>query len=196
MKVSEGTLGRVFIIRLEDGDMMPDAIEKFAAEKGIEVGYVTMIGDLGEGEIIGGPVDTKTRPIRPRQQTFSGPYEGTLLGLLCPGQDGSPDLHLHGTIGRQGETEAGCFRLGFEMWLMGEVILYEILGTTARRIMEPDCGFPLLEPTGESDGTPALKKSRPAFSPPEPALPPEPVQVLTASAITGPILCLLNAEAN
>ena len=34
MKVSEGKVGRVFVVRLEDGDRLPDAIEDLA--KGYE----------------------------------------------------------------------------------------------------------------------------------------------------------------
>jgi len=36
MKACEGHIGRVFVIRLEDGDMVPECIERFAAEKGID----------------------------------------------------------------------------------------------------------------------------------------------------------------
>jgi predicted DNA-binding protein with PD1-like motif len=35
MKASEGKIGRVFILRLEDGDVVPGAIEKFAVAKKI-----------------------------------------------------------------------------------------------------------------------------------------------------------------
>ena len=35
MKASEGKIGRVFVVRLEDGDVVPDCIERFAAEKSI-----------------------------------------------------------------------------------------------------------------------------------------------------------------
>lgn len=34
MIASEGRLGRVFVLRLEDGDRVPDCIEAFAAERG------------------------------------------------------------------------------------------------------------------------------------------------------------------
>ena len=33
MKASEAALGRVFVIRLEHGDRMPDAVERFALER-------------------------------------------------------------------------------------------------------------------------------------------------------------------
>ncbi|KDR94128.1 hypothetical protein SAMN02745945_00812 [Peptoclostridium litorale DSM 5388] len=33
MKATEGKLGRVFVIRLEEGDILPDCIEEFASVK-------------------------------------------------------------------------------------------------------------------------------------------------------------------
>jgi len=38
MKACEGRIGRVFVMRLEDGDMVPQCIERFAEEKGVSVG--------------------------------------------------------------------------------------------------------------------------------------------------------------
>jgi hypothetical protein len=40
----------------------------------------------------------------------------------------------------------GCLRHGVTTWLVGEVILYEILGTDMLRIKNAQIGFELLEP--------------------------------------------------
>ena len=55
MKASEGKLGRVFVIRLEDGDVLPKCIEKFAEDKGVSVGHAILVGGIGEGQIVVGP---------------------------------------------------------------------------------------------------------------------------------------------
>jgi len=34
MKACEGKIGRVFVVRLEDGDVVPECIERFARKKG------------------------------------------------------------------------------------------------------------------------------------------------------------------
>jgi len=47
MKVCEGQIGRVFVIRLEHGDVVPEAIERFAEEKGVSVGHVILLGGIG-----------------------------------------------------------------------------------------------------------------------------------------------------
>jgi hypothetical protein len=40
----------------------------------------------------------------------------------------------------------GCLRQGVTTWLVGEVILYEILGTNVVRVQDTQSGFELLEP--------------------------------------------------
>jgi hypothetical protein len=41
---------------------------------------------------------------------------------------------------------SGCLRPGVKTWLVGEVILYEIAGTKATRVMDGESGLALLEP--------------------------------------------------
>ena len=65
MKACEGRIGRVFLIRLEDGDVVPECIERFAEEKSIKVGHVIMVGGVGSGEVVVGPRDSETMPPDP-----------------------------------------------------------------------------------------------------------------------------------
>lgn len=44
MKASEGRLGRIFMLRLEQGDQVPEAIEKYAADKGVLAAQVFVAG--------------------------------------------------------------------------------------------------------------------------------------------------------
>jgi hypothetical protein len=48
-------------------------------------------------------------------------------------------------LGRAGQTMTGCLRHGVTTWLVGEVILYEILGAKVMRIGDKQSGFELLE---------------------------------------------------
>jgi len=80
-----------------------------------------------------------------------GAHEVVGLGVLAPGEDGKPVLHIHAALGRSGHTITGCLRPGVDTWLVGEVILYEILGTRAARLMDRESGLALLEP--ETDHT-------------------------------------------
>ena len=145
MKAGEGKIGRVFVIRLEDGDVIPDCIEKFAEEKGVSVGHVILIGGVGPGEIVVGPRRSDEMPPEPIQLPVDGAHEAVGTGVLAPNEDGKPVLHIHAALGRAGKTVTGCLRPGIDTWLVGEVIIYEILGTDAVRIMDEKSGFSLLE---------------------------------------------------
>ena len=146
MKVSEGRIGRVFVIRLEDGDVVPECIERFAHQQGVSVAQVIMVGGVGGGQVVVGPRHSDRMPPEPMLLPVDGAHEVVGLGVLAPGEDDQPVLHIHGALGRSGATLTGCLRPGVTTWLVGEVILYEILGTTAKRTKDPTSGFALLEP--------------------------------------------------
>ena len=147
MKASEGHIGRVFVIRLQDGDIVPECIEGFARENGILVGHVVLLGGVGAGQIVVGPRRSDERPPDPMLLPVDGAHEVVGVGILAPGEDGKPTLHIHAALGRSGQTMTGCLRPGVTTWLVGEVVLYEILGTNAARLRDKESGLALLEPT-------------------------------------------------
>ena len=145
MKASEGQLGRVFVIRLEDGDEIPECIESFAEENRVSVGHAILVGGIGDGDVVVGPRDSKAKTPEPMILPVDGAHEVVGVGVLAPDEDGKPILHIHAALGRSGNTMTGCVRLGVKTWLVGEVILYEILGAEAVRMRDRESGFELLE---------------------------------------------------
>ncbi len=146
MKYSEGKLGRIFVIRLEDHDLLPEAIESFAEEKGILRGMGILVGGIREGgKIVTGPEKNEVHPVIPMILELSGVHEILGVGTLFPDENDKPRLHMHAALGRAEEARAGCIRLGIEVWKIGEVILWEITGTHARRKKDPKTGFDLME---------------------------------------------------
>ncbi len=56
MKYSEAKQGRTFVIRLEDGDVIHEEIEKFAREKSIYAASLIIVGGADEGsKLVVGP---------------------------------------------------------------------------------------------------------------------------------------------
>jgi predicted DNA-binding protein with PD1-like motif len=145
MKATEGHIGRVFVLRLEDGDVVPDCIERFAAEKNISVGQVVLVGGIGSGKIVVGPRDTVTMPPEPVLLPVDGAHEVVGVGTIAPDKDSRPVLHIHASLGRSKETLTGCLRPGVTTWLVGEAIIYEILGAKATRLPDKKSGFDLME---------------------------------------------------
>jgi len=145
MKYQEGKLGRVFVIRLEDGDIIPDCIEQFAAGENVSVGYAILVGGVSSGQIVAGPRRTELKLPEPMLLPVDGAHEVAGVGTLAPDADGKPVLHIHAALGRAGNTMTGCLRPGVKTWLVAEVVLIEILGVNAARLKDEESGFNLLK---------------------------------------------------
>lgn len=185
MRYSEGTIGRVFILRLEDGEVLNDTIEAFARRKGISRATVLFLGGSTHGSrVVVGPAaggsgaddaadaagasdgsraagaagaddaddaagaagadDAAPEAIVPLVHELAGHREVLALGTLIPNEAGAPVLHMHAATGREGDATVGCTRAGLRVWLVGEVVVQEIVGASAERRLEPDTGFELL----------------------------------------------------
>ena len=144
MQYSEGRLGRVFAIRLEHGEAMPESLERFATEQGVHSGLAIMVGGADEGSrFVVGPQDSHTLPPVPMVNVLTGVHEVAAIGTLFPDETGKPTLHMHATFGRGDAALSGCIREGIVTWQVLEIILLEITGLTATRILDPDTGFRL-----------------------------------------------------
>lgn len=145
MKYSQGTIGRVFVLRLEDGELLNDTLEMFALEHGVERGIAFYLGGSADGShLVVGPDATRDDAVIPLVHTLVGARETFAVGTLFPDEAGRPSAHMHAACGREGEATVGCARAGLQTWLVGELVLLEILGMDARREVDAATGFDLL----------------------------------------------------
>jgi predicted DNA-binding protein with PD1-like motif len=147
MQYSEAKQGRVFIIRLDGGEKIPDVLEEFARNQGIERAYCFLVGGIDDGSrIIVGPERAipKGRPV-PIEYELEGVHEVLGTGTLFPDEEGNPVLHMHVAAGRKGKTSTGCSRAGIEVWNIGEVVFIELLAGRGKRVFEESSGFKKLE---------------------------------------------------
>jgi uncharacterized protein len=145
MQASEGHIGRIFILRLENGDKLPDCVETFAREKRIKAGSVLLIGGIGEGQIVVGPRYSEKLPPEPMLLPLDGAHEVVGVGLIAADKEGQARLHMHAALGRAGQTKTGCVRPGVWTWHVGEAVIYEIIGVEAVRLPDQVTGFELLQ---------------------------------------------------
>ena len=147
MKVSEAQLGRIFIIRLEDGDVLHTCIEQFAKDKSILAGTCIAVGGADSGsELVVGPEKGRAETIHPMVHVLNNVHEVSGTGTLFPDKNGEPILHMHMACGREDRTITGCVRRGVKVWHVLEVILFEMTGTDAKRLPDEVTGFDLLIP--------------------------------------------------
>lgn len=146
MKSIEGKLGRIFILRLSHDDALPKCIEDFAAEKQIQLAQVVFIGGIYNGNLVAGPRKTGEPRPEPIVLPVNEAHDAVAVGIIAPSEDGKPALHMHGALGRSGQTVAGCFQAGVSVWLVGEAVIYEILsGSIAKRVVDKTAKLTLFE---------------------------------------------------
>ena len=148
MKYSEARAGRTFVVRLEDGDVIHECIERFAAEKGIERAALVMHGGADAGSVlVTGPREGRCAPpIAAQTTTLEGVHEVVGTGSIFPDAVGTPILHVHLACGRGDSTVTGCIRTGVKVWHVVEVIIFEMVGSGSRRLKDEATGFELLVP--------------------------------------------------
>lgn len=146
MKYTEASLGRVFILRLEHGDKIPDVIEEFASEHKVKSGLVHFLGGADKNsKIVVGPEDGKAIKPKPMINELLETREAIGIGTLFANEKGMPKLHLHSAFGRGETTITGCTREGVLIWHIGEVIILELVNMNAKRKVNNENGFELLE---------------------------------------------------
>jgi predicted DNA-binding protein with PD1-like motif len=106
---------------------------------------VVLIGGIGGGQVVVGPRKSDEMPPDPMLLPIDGAHEVAGLGIMAPDKDGKPKLHIHAALGRAGRTLTGCLRYGASTWLVGEAIIYEVVGSGAKRLPDKASGFELME---------------------------------------------------
>jgi predicted DNA-binding protein with PD1-like motif len=147
MKFSEARQGRVFVLRLEDGEIVHEVIEQFAVDQTIEAASLVIIGGADDGSrLVVGPKEDRGLPLNPMKLQLENAHEVVGVGTLFRDEEGTPLLHMHMACGRAGKTATGCIRDGVKVWYIMEVIIHELVGTSARRTVEEPLGLKLLRP--------------------------------------------------
>jgi Predicted DNA-binding protein with PD1-like DNA-binding motif len=143
MESSQACPGRVFILRLHDGEVLHETVEGFASSNNIKAATVIAVGGAGKGsKLTVGPKVPITESIEPLYHVLNEPHEFTGTGTIFLNQDGRPVMHMHCSCGREGTSVTGCVRSGVTAWLVMEVVITEIVGAKAVRRKEK--GFEIL----------------------------------------------------
>lgn len=145
MKYTKVNQGRIFLIRLEHGEIVHEEIEEFACRQSIHAAALIIIGGADQSsKLVVGPENGMAKPINPIEHILDNVHEIAGIGTLFPDEDGSPVLHMHMTCGRNDNTVTGCIRNGVKVWQIMEVVLFEFVDTNDKRVLDPELGFKLL----------------------------------------------------
>ena len=129
MRSAELAHGRVFVLRLEDGEVLHEAVESFCRDNGILRATVSLTGAVDRGSVmVSGPTVPIEGKVVPLTLTLEDPCELTGAGTVFPDGDGVPKAHLHGSVGRKGFSATGDLRPRTVVWLVMEAVITELLG--------------------------------------------------------------------
>ena len=131
MQYTEGQLGRVFVVRIDNGEEMLSSLRTFIAEKEIHSGSILFLGALMSGRMVTGPEEPVIPPV-PHYVMFEGGWEVFGVGTIYPGE-GGPHIHFHASVGRSGHALTGCLREEATAYLIVEAVIHEFVGLSARR---------------------------------------------------------------
>ena len=153
MQYTEGQLGRVFVVRIDDGEDMLVSLRQLIIDKGIQAGSITFLGALMNGRMVTGPEEPVIPPV-PHFVMFEGGWEVFGVGTIYPGE-GGPHIHYHASVGRSGHALTGCLREKATTYLIIEAVIMEFTGLKARREIDQktQLHLPVL---GERGDTPTL----------------------------------------
>ena len=141
MEYSQGSLGRVFVIRLSEGEDLIGSLDRFLAEKEVASGMILFLGALRRGRIVAGPREPTIPPESPVVKDLEGGFETFGFATVYPGEDGEPKVHIHASFGRGERALTGCLRERAQIYLVVEAVVFEFLGLSARRLLDEESGL-------------------------------------------------------
>jgi len=171
MQYAEGKIGRVFMVRIDDGEDFLASMHRFIAEKSILSGSVIFLGALMSGRMVTGPEEPVIPPL-PHFVMFEGGWEVFGVGTIYPGE-GGPHIHYHASAGRAGHALTGCLREKAATYLIVEAVIFEFTGLQARREFDERARMELLVLGGKEPETGTKADEPPAQAPSDQTKAPE-----------------------
>ena len=142
MKYTKGTIGRVFLLKFEDGDVLIERLSGFAKQERIKAATMIFIGALKKGDLVSGPKKPVIPP-EPNKLKFKDGWEVMGIGTVFTNSKG-PQIHIHASMGKKKKVLTGCLRGKSKVFLVIEAVVLELRGISASKDIDPVSGLNLL----------------------------------------------------
>ncbi|MFA5149776.1 MAG: DUF296 domain-containing protein [Candidatus Omnitrophota bacterium] len=143
MQYSRGDIGRIFLLKFEDGDILLDELKEFVKKEKLKAAALFFIGALKAGGLVTGPKKPVIPPI-PNKVYFKNGWEVMGMGTVFTSKSG-PQIHIHGSLGKKQKALTGCVRGKSKVFLVIEAIVFELKGLKATKSIDPKTGLNLLK---------------------------------------------------
>ena len=146
MDFTEAKLGRIFILRLHQNEVLHEVIEKFVSQKNVSSALCFFLGGAEDkSKVVVGPKEVEGCTIDPMVTLLKGVHEAVGVGTIFLNEEGKSKLHMHASFGRAETGVTGCVRMGVDIWLIGEVVILELTGSNAKRVKNKESSFEVLD---------------------------------------------------
>lgn len=143
MKYTQGTIGRVFLVKFENNDILIPNLSGLAKKEKIKAATLIFIGALRSGDLVTGPKKPVIPP-QPNKMGFKDGWEVMGIGTLFTNSKG-PQIHIHASMGKKNKVLTGCVRGNSKVFLVIEAVVLELKGVKASKDIDPKTGLNLLE---------------------------------------------------
>ena len=143
MKYTKGTIGRVFLLKFEDNDILIDCLSLFVKKERLKAATMIFIGALRKGDLVTGPKKPVIPP-QPNKVSFKDGWEVMGIGTVFVNSKG-PQIHIHSSMGKKNKVLTGCLRGKSKVFLVIEAVILELKGIKASKDIDPQTGLNLLK---------------------------------------------------
>lgn len=142
MKYTQGRVGRIFVLKFDDGDIVLEKLRGFAKKERLKAAVMVFIGALKRGDLVTGPRKPVIPPI-PNTVNFKDAWESLGIATIFANAEG-PQIHVHSAMGKKLKALTGCVRGKSEVFLVIEAVVFELKGVKTAKDIDPATGLNLL----------------------------------------------------
>ena len=127
---------------MDHGEDLIESLQMFLEKKGIESCTALFLGAIRDGRAVTGPKRLEIPP-SPNFEAYESAWEVFGMATVYPSGSG-PRLHIHSGLGRGREALIGCIREMAKVYLLVEMVLFEICRLEAERVWDEEMQLFLL----------------------------------------------------
>ncbi|MFH0913424.1 MAG: DUF296 domain-containing protein [Candidatus Omnitrophota bacterium] len=99
MQYTTGTIGRVFLVKFKDDDILIDKLVGLARKEKIRAATLIFLGALKKGDLVTGPKRAAIPP-QPNKLSFQDGWDVMGIGTIFTNKSG-PQIHIHSSMGKK-----------------------------------------------------------------------------------------------
>lgn len=143
MQYTQGNIGRIFLVKFEDDDVLIEKLAQLVKKEKVRTATMVFIGALKKGTLVTGPKKPVVPPI-PNKVLFKDGWEIMGIATVFTNRKG-PQIHIHGAMGKKLKALTGCVRELSKVFLVMEAVVFELEGIKATKDIDPKTGLNLLK---------------------------------------------------